>query len=97
VCVYNDITAHQLINEFEGRGLRVPEDVSVCGFDDLERFSPRPRRLTTVNIPFERIGEIAAERLLERITGPTAQGVARHVMLPTTLVVSQTTGPPPCR
>ncbi|MDR3711113.1 MAG: GntR family transcriptional regulator [Capsulimonadaceae bacterium] len=93
--VYNDTTAHRLINALEAKGIRVPDDMSICGFDDLDQYSPRPRRLTTMHIPFERIGEIATERLLERIAGQAGiSAPSRHMILETSLVVSATTAPP---
>jgi DNA-binding LacI/PurR family transcriptional regulator len=92
VFAMNDSLAHVLIQELEARGQRVPDDVSVIGFDDLERFSPRPALLTTIHQPFQRIGQRAAELLLQRIAGrqngaETAEPlVGQHVLLPAPLV-----------
>ena len=97
IFAHNDVNAHALVACLEQRGISVPKQISVCGFDNLDRFSPRPSRLTTVHIPFERIGEMAAELLLERVSDPSSQRIPRQVMLPASLVISSSTAPPPDR
>jgi LacI family transcriptional regulator len=96
VFTINDIVAHGVIIEAERRSLRVPEDLSVIGFDDLEQYSPRPALLTTVRQPFERIGERAAELILRRHAAPdgaaTTAPAFQHVLLPAPLVERSTTG-----
>jgi DNA-binding LacI/PurR family transcriptional regulator len=100
VFAMNDSLAHALIQTMEARGLRVPDDLSIIGFDDLERFSPRAALLTTMHQPFQRIGQRAAELLLSRLqekrSGKTADGppAARHLLLPTPLVERGTCAPP---
>ena len=87
VLAMNDPLAYRFIAECEKRGLRVPEDISVIGFDDVEQHSPRPSLLTTLNQPFDKIGRRAAELLLARLCGPdTVPNVRRHVLLPTPLI-----------
>ena len=73
-------------------GVRVPQDVSVVGFNDMDwsdRFSPP---LTTVRVPHHRLGVEAAGLLLERLGDPATP--ARHVVLPVELVVRGSTAPP---
>jgi hypothetical protein len=54
------------------RGLRVPEDVSVVGFDDQELIAPRLRpRLTTIRVPYFEMGSWAVEHLLKNRQEPT--------------------------
>lgn len=65
-CV-NDVVALRLIESLRARGIRVPEDMAVAGFDGLERWLPGTPFLTTANQPFERIGEWAIRLLLRRI------------------------------
>lgn len=66
---YNDISAIGSIRAFEEAGLRVPEDISVVGFDDIKIAVHHNPSLTTVRQPLEKMGEIAARTLLKRIQG----------------------------
>ncbi len=65
-CV-NDVLALRLVDALRNRGVRVPDDMAVAGFDGLERWLPGTPFLTTANQPFERIGEWAARLLLRRL------------------------------
>jgi len=53
----------------EDRGMRVPEDVSVVGFDDIQSAAFHNPSLTTVRQPLRKMGAIAATTLLERLQG----------------------------
>ncbi|MGA7635259.1 MAG: LacI family DNA-binding transcriptional regulator [Terriglobales bacterium] len=64
---YNDISAIGSIRAFQEAGLRVPEDVSVVGFDDIRIALHNNPSLTTVRQPLQKMGEIAARTLLNRI------------------------------
>ena len=64
---YNDISAIGSIRAFQDAGLRVPEDVSVVGFDDIKIAVHNNPSLTTVRQPLQKMGEIAARTLLNRI------------------------------
>jgi LacI family transcriptional regulator len=64
---YNDISAIGSIRAFQDLGLRVPEDVSVVGFDDIKIAVHNNPSLTTVRQPLQKMGEIAARTLLNRI------------------------------
>lgn len=61
----NDVLAAGAILRSKERGLRVPEDISVVGFDDIELASVIEPKLTTVHVPHRRMGVAAAECLLE--------------------------------
>jgi DNA-binding LacI/PurR family transcriptional regulator len=67
------------------KGFRVPEDVSVAGFDDIDfaAFSNPP--LTTVRVPASQMGKMAVEMLLEMIEGNS--GEVRQITLDTELIV----------
>ncbi len=64
---YNDISAIGSIRAFQEAGLRVPEDVSVVGFDDIQIAVHTLPSLTTVRQPLQKMGELAARTLLNRI------------------------------
>jgi DNA-binding LacI/PurR family transcriptional regulator len=64
---YNDISAIGSIRAFQEAGLRVPQDVSVVGFDDIRIAVHNNPSLTTVRQPLQKMGEIAARTLLNRI------------------------------
>jgi LacI family transcriptional regulator len=66
---YNDISAIGSICAFQEAGLRVPDDISVVGFDDIQSASYISPPLTTVRQPLLKMGEIAAQTLLGRIEG----------------------------
>jgi DNA-binding LacI/PurR family transcriptional regulator len=66
---YNDISAIGSIKALQEHGLRVPHDVSVMGFDDIPGAAFYTPSLTTVRQPLNRMGEVAAQTLLERIEG----------------------------
>ncbi len=66
---YNDISAIGAIRALQEQGLRVPQDVSVMGFDDIPGAAFHSPSLTTVRQPLNRMGEVAAQSLLERIEG----------------------------
>jgi DNA-binding LacI/PurR family transcriptional regulator len=68
---YNDISAIGAIRALQERGLRVPHDVSVMGFDDIPGAAFHTPSLTTVRQPLHRMGEVAAQTLLDRIEGKT--------------------------
>jgi DNA-binding LacI/PurR family transcriptional regulator len=61
-----DQQAYELIRGLRAAGFRVPEDVSVTGFDGITRPKDCPA-LTTVEIPFREIGAMGIQRLLDRI------------------------------
>ncbi|HXM93375.1 MAG TPA: LacI family DNA-binding transcriptional regulator [Candidatus Dormibacteraeota bacterium] len=64
---YNDITAIGAIGAVRDAGLRVPEDVSVIGFDDIPAAAFASPGLTTVRQPLLRMGQIAARTVIDQI------------------------------
>ena len=72
VCCYNDMTALGAIRSIRMHGLRVPEDISVTGFDDLFVAAYADPPLTTVRQPMRRMGQIAMEDLIKLMTGQEA-------------------------
>jgi LacI family transcriptional regulator len=64
---FNDVTAIGAIRAFREAGLRVPEDVSVIGFDDIESAGYLTPSLTTLRQPLQQMGELAAGHLMDMI------------------------------
>ncbi len=64
---YNDISALGAMTELQERGHKVPEDISVIGFDDIEFASLSNPTLTTIRQPLHEMGAIAAELLLRKL------------------------------
>lgn len=92
VFAFSDAMAIGALKTIRDMGLRVPEDISVMGFDDQEVAAYVG--LTTVFQPVAQYGERAAALLLERLEGETdGEGAVTHEHLPTRLVVRGTTGP----
>ena len=86
----NDVLALGALLEALALGLRVPEDLSITGFDDLDLAKEIPPGLTTIHAPLEEMGRLTAAYLLE--TEP-AGDQAPHIELPAELVVRGSTGP----
>ena len=84
----NDKMAIGAMHFFSRRGIRVPQDVSVIGFDNLQHAAFVTPSLTTVHLPLYQVGALACERLIERIRGRTERVAER---LPTHLVVREST------
>jgi LacI family transcriptional regulator len=83
----NDEMAFGAMEAARVRGLNLPEDLSVIGFDDVPRAADVYPPLTTVRQPLEQMGRVAAETLLKLICNP--QLVVEQVVLPTELVIRQ--------
>ncbi len=92
MCVTDDI-ARGVIRRLRRRGLRVPEDVSVTGFDDLAWSADFRPPLTTVAQPLERIGRRAVRLLLERLHN--LERPPTRVVLDHRLCIRASTAPPP--
>lgn len=91
VCCTNDVVAIALLDELERRGRRVPQDVSVVGFDDIPLAAHRRIDLTTVRQPAREMGRLAAEMVLSAITD--RRHAAERVVIATELIVRGSTGP----
>lgn len=90
---YNDISAIGAIRALQEEGLRVPHDVSVVGFDDIPGAAFHMPSLTTVRQPLTRMGEVAAQSLLDRIEGK--KDGPPEIAIEPELVVRESTAPAP--
>jgi DNA-binding LacI/PurR family transcriptional regulator len=89
----NDTLAIRTIKVLLTRGLRVPRDISVVGFDDIETANLVMPSITTVRIPLGELAEVAVSSLIRQIEYQDSAHVQR--MLETKLVVRESSGPPP--
>lgn len=94
VIAYNDMIALGLISQMTARGVRVPQDVSVVGFDDIPTADLVSPPLTTVSQPKEQFGRAAVDLLVDLLTNRERPGTSRRVA-PMQLVVRETTAPSP--
>jgi LacI family transcriptional regulator len=89
---FNDIAAIGAIRALRDANLRVPEDVSIIGFDDIQIAAYHNPRLTTIRQPLRDMGETAARILLQRIQGFKDYPV--EFAVPPELIIRETTAPP---
>jgi len=95
IFAFNDISAIGAIRTLREAGYRVPEDVSVVGFDDTAGAAFHYPALTTIRQPLRRMGALAAEWVLRRIAGSPAAPYPGEVEVEPELVVRQSTAPAP--
>jgi len=88
VFCYNDMSALGALKGIRAAGLRVPEDVSVVGFDDLFVAQYTEPPLTTVRQPKRQMGRLAMETLLKLMSGSRSE---EHVRVPGELIVREST------
>ena len=88
---FNDVSAIGAIRALQDVNLRVPEDISVIGFDDIKAAAYTMPRLTTINQPLEEIGRIATQNLLNRIHD--TMPLRDEITVEPQLVVRDSTGP----
>ncbi|MEW5869902.1 MAG: LacI family DNA-binding transcriptional regulator [Chloroflexota bacterium] len=81
----NDVMAMGVMDAVRNRGLRVPQDISVVGFDNIPQAALVRPALTTVNQPLEKMGRVATQVLLDLLEEPDR--IIERIELPTELVV----------
>lgn len=89
----DDVIAAAVVRAVQRAGLRVPEDMSVVGFDDQPFCTYLNPALTTVHLPIIEAGKRAIKMLLARIAGQRTE--TEHIVLPCPLVVRESSGPAP--
>jgi LacI family transcriptional regulator len=81
----NDIMALGAMDAVRSRGLRIPDDISIVGFDDIPQAAAVRPALTTVNQPLEKMGRVATQMLLDLLRQPDKE--VSRIELPTELVI----------
>src|SRR3954467_8157999 len=92
IFAFNDNIAIGAIQAARARGLRVPEELSVVGFDDVEHATIVTPALTTVRQPLAEMGRTGVSLLMRLLEGQRFETL--HVELATRLVVRDSTAPP---
>lgn len=88
----NDVMAMAAMAAIREKGLAIPDDISIIGFDDIPQASFTSPPLTTVAQPIQDIGRIAADLLIERISGSTSRP-SQMIILDVKLVVRGSCAP----
>jgi len=91
VFCYNDMTAVGALRAIRNRGLRVPDDISIVGFDDLFLAQYTEPPLTTVRQPKHEMGRLAMQVLLKMLTGADTE---QKIKVPGELIIRQSAAPP---
>ncbi|MBN1673148.1 MAG: substrate-binding domain-containing protein [Kiritimatiellae bacterium] len=86
---FDDTLVLWAIHALAALGLRVPDDVSVCGYDDREMVDAMTPALTTVHYPREEIGKLAAERVLGKVAGTIPIDDVQEIEIEPRLVVRE--------
>ena len=81
----NDVMAMGAMDAVRNRGLRIPDNISIIGFDDIPQASLTRPALTTIRQPLEKMGRVATQMLLDLLNNPERKG--KRIELPTELVV----------
>lgn len=92
---FNDLIAIGMLQRLRARGVRVPEDLSIVGCDDIFGADFCSPPLTTVTAPVEQAGRVAVTMLLNKINAATGTPTRNHAVLPTHLTIRNSTGPAP--
>jgi DNA-binding LacI/PurR family transcriptional regulator len=89
---FNDISAIGATQALREAGRRIPEDVSVVGFDDIQSAAFQNPGLTTVKQPLRQMGVLAAETLLQRINAPVKQPYPKEIIVQPEFIIRGSTG-----
>lgn len=89
----NDAMAISAIAALREAGLRIPEDISVCGFDDIPIARYLQPALTSVHVPIRDLGFMAVEMVLKRLQPEKRRGKTSQIHVATTLSVRASCGP----
>ncbi len=88
----NDVMAMGVMDAIHSHGLRIPDDISVVGFDNIPQSAMVHPSLTTIQQPLEKMGRVAAQILLGILENPGKD--SGRIELPTELIIRDSTSPP---
>jgi len=88
IMLASDALAAWVIERLRARGIRVPEDIAVTGFDDAFG-SPLHGEITTIRQPFREIGRLGADRLAALINGEDVESC--RIVVPAELIIRAST------
>jgi LacI family transcriptional regulator len=88
----NDVMAMGVMDAVRNCSLRVPDDISIIGFDNIPQSALVYPPLTTVQQPLEQMGRVATQMLLSILEAPEKE--IRRIELPTELIVRSSTSSP---
>jgi LacI family transcriptional regulator len=91
---WNDFVAEEVYKALRQLDRRVPEDISIVGFDDMPSARTAIPPLTTVRQDVVRMGRASVELALQAFREPESTEEIRHIVCPISLVVRQSTAPP---
>jgi DNA-binding LacI/PurR family transcriptional regulator len=91
IMAFNDVSALGAIRALFEAGVRVPEDVSVVGFDDIQSAEFQHPGLTTIRQPLRKMGRTAAEVVLRRVRNPSERPQMREIVVEPELIVREST------
>jgi LacI family transcriptional regulator len=92
---FNDVSAIGAIHALRQAGRRVPEDISVVGFDDIASAAFQSPSLTTIRQPLWKMGQLAAKTVLQRIANPAQKAPPKLLTVEPELIIRESTGPAP--
>lgn len=93
--VFNDLLAIGMLQRLRERGIRVPEDISIVGSDDIFGADFCNPPLTTIASPIEQAGRVAVSMLLSQLNPIYGGGNRKLAVMPTHLTIRASTGPAP--
>ncbi|OAE00726.1 LacI family DNA-binding transcriptional regulator [Arthrobacter sp. OY3WO11] len=93
--VFNDLLAIGMLQRLRERGIRVPEDISIIGSDDIFGADFCNPPLTTIASPIEQAGRVAVSMLLSQLNPVPGRASRQLAVMPTHLTIRASTGPAP--
>ncbi len=97
IFAYDDIIALHALKAADSRGLKVPRDISIAGFDNISFSGIAGVPLTTVSVNSERLGETAMDLLMRILKSEVKTHEVHHIMLKPELIVRKSTSSPAIR